>query len=88
MNLPRVDPSTLISTRARHEWENWKRLFDNAAHPTQDMTPAHSETDMQNSLNNRQDTVGAVAWDAQNRLAAGVSRCNFFTTRKTYDELD
>lgn len=63
-----VTPDTLVSDRARAEWQMWKTRLDAALSGN---VPAHDKQD----LRRVQDTVGAVAWDRQADLAAGVSRC-------------
>jgi taspase (threonine aspartase 1) len=54
----------MISPRATQEWQKWKYRLD---HPV-DSDPGSLHQDVM------QDTVGAVAWDNEGNLAAGVSR--------------
>ncbi|GJE92216.1 N-terminal nucleophile aminohydrolase [Phanerochaete sordida] len=61
-----VAPDTLVSNRARAEWQMWKTRLDAAL---SDNVQAHDKQD----LRRVQDTVGAVVWDRQAGLAAGVS---------------
>ena len=62
----RVDPESMVSPRARREWQVWKaRMVQGGAQgPRGDVEGLHA----------RQDTVGAVVWDSSGGLAAGVSR--------------
>ncbi|KAG1858195.1 nucleophile aminohydrolase [Suillus subluteus] len=58
-----VAPNEMISPRATQEWQKWKSRLD---HPV-DGDPGNLPQDAM------QDTVGAVAWDNEGNLAAGVS---------------
>lgn len=61
MKLPAVDHKELISPRAQQDWAYWKeRINENVAN--------HQ---MGSLLH---DTVGAVAFDCNDNVAAGVSR--------------
>jgi len=60
-----VIPNDMISPRALREWQKWKSRLDHPAHGDQESLPQDA----------MQDTVGAVAWDDEGNLAAGVSRC-------------
>ncbi|KAG2755226.1 N-terminal nucleophile aminohydrolase [Suillus brevipes Sb2] len=58
-----VAPNEMISPRATQEWQKWKYRLD---HPVDcDLGSLHQDA--------MQDTVGAVAWDNDGNLAAGVS---------------
>lgn len=63
-NVQLVHPDALVSPRAREEWKKWKdhlnRSSDNETPPS--------------GLTNIQDTVGAVAFQHADGIAAGVSR--------------
>jgi taspase (threonine aspartase 1) len=54
----------MISPRATQEWQKWKSRLDDPV----DGDPGSLPQDAM------QDTVGAVAWDNEGNLAAGVSR--------------
>ncbi|KAG0707379.1 nucleophile aminohydrolase [Suillus ampliporus] len=62
-NIQTVAPNELISPRAIQEWQKWKSRLDHAADGDQENLPRDA----------MQDTVGAVAWDNEGNLAAGVS---------------
>lgn len=57
-------PELMISRRAKSDWEKWKERLDASDPPP----------DPPSSIHDIQDTVGAVAWDADGGIAAGVSR--------------
>lgn len=61
-----VIPDDIISPRALREWQKWKSRLDH---------PAHDDDQESLPQDAMQDTVGAVAWDDEGNLAAGVSRC-------------
>ena len=63
-----VPPEALICPRASHEWEVWKTRLETSQ--TTDEGESWDATD----LRKIQDTVGALAWDRDGNLAAGVSR--------------
>lgn len=65
-HIPCVPPETLISPRAQAEWSMWKERFESAVTDGGNVS--------KEGLSDRQDTVGAVAWDMSGGLAAGVSR--------------
>ena len=70
---------SLISPRAQREWDKWKRELDIAQSnepplAALSMPPSATTSSELDGLRDRQDTVGAVAWDAAGNLAAGVSR--------------
>ncbi|OJA08668.1 hypothetical protein AZE42_01188 [Rhizopogon vesiculosus] len=58
-----VIPNEMVSPRAIREWQKWKSRLD---HPTNGDQVSLPQDAMQ-------DTVGAVAWDNEGNLAAGVS---------------
>jgi taspase (threonine aspartase 1) len=58
-----VAPDEMISPRATQEWQKWKSRLDDPV----DGDPGSLPQDAM------QDTVGAVAWDNEGNLAAGVS---------------
>ncbi|KAF8160804.1 nucleophile aminohydrolase [Crassisporium funariophilum] len=60
-----VHPETLISARAKGQWQQWKQRLD---HDTVAVSPDHA---MLQDLADIQDTVGAVAWHATDGVAAG-----------------
>jgi taspase (threonine aspartase 1) len=60
-----LHPEALISPHAKEEWEKWKRILDGTR---------GDETEELMGLRDAQDTVGAVAWDSEGEMAAGVSR--------------
>lgn len=58
----------MITLTARKDWQHWTaRLNAISSHPGSNQSNAEG-------LNERQDTVGAVAMDAEGGTAAGVSR--------------
>ncbi|KAH7929843.1 N-terminal nucleophile aminohydrolase [Leucogyrophana mollusca] len=57
-----VAPNDMISPRAKDDWEKWMSRLDHPSEPTSLQTAS-----------TMQDTVGAVAWDGEGTLAAGVS---------------
>ncbi|KAI0093267.1 nucleophile aminohydrolase [Irpex rosettiformis] len=67
-HLPCVSPDALISVKAKAEWSMWKERYEAAT------TDEETVTMSREGLHDRQDTVGAIAWDASGGLAAGVSR--------------
>ena len=60
-----VPPKSLVSPRANADWEKWKHRLESSDTLEDSFGSESSEM---------QDTVGAVAWDNDARLAAGVSR--------------
>ncbi|KAM5531577.1 hypothetical protein V8D89_014746 [Ganoderma adspersum] len=72
-------PESLITIRARREWADWKSKLDAARSCASSGGPPNSTGQPATSLihtdglHDKQDTVGAVAWDAEGHLAAGVS---------------
>ncbi|KAI0780053.1 nucleophile aminohydrolase [Fomes fomentarius] len=77
-NLECIPPESLISPRAEHEWAKWKSQLEHAR-ANQQLTSSEGIDTTRRDLNQvdgmheRQDTVGAVVWDASGNLAAGVS---------------
>ncbi|RPD74309.1 N-terminal nucleophile aminohydrolase [Lentinus tigrinus ALCF2SS1-7] len=78
--LQRRPAAAMISPRARQEWMRWKSQLDSAQAPSlsgaldpESLDTSQSVPAQLDGLRNRQDTVGAVAWDAAGDLAAGVS---------------
>lgn len=64
-NLATVDPKMLVSPRAERDWNYWKgRINQSLCQNEQPLAQA--------SLVH--DTVGAVAFDSNGHVAAGVSR--------------
>ena len=65
-DVPRCDPTVLVAPRCTIEWEYWKKALSDSSSfiPKQDR---NVEMPMQ-------DTVGAISWDSNGKLAAGVSR--------------
>ena len=65
-----VPTDSMVSERARRDWELWKSRLDVLASQS-----GHSLSEYKASgLHAIQDTVGAVVWDAAASLSAGVSR--------------
>ncbi|KAI1794131.1 N-terminal nucleophile aminohydrolase [Ganoderma leucocontextum] len=70
---------SLISPRARREWVHWNSKLDATRSCAPSGGPSNSTGQLASplmqvdGLHDRQDTVGAVAWDADGHLAAGVS---------------
>ena len=69
----------MVSPRARSEWAKWKDELDAARDRVSEDssdTPGQPPRPLMqvDGLRDRQDTVGAVSWDAEGHLAAGVSR--------------
>lgn len=78
-NLECIPPESLISPRAEHEWAKWKIQLEHAQANQQltsseELDTTRRELSQVDGLHERQDTVGAVVWDASGNLAAGVSR--------------
>lgn len=75
-----ISPEAMMSPRAKLEWEHWKSALSsssmaNVTHcdsPSQSSNHPHAVTTTV-GLRDRQDTVGAVAWDSQGAISAGVS---------------
>lgn len=66
-----VEPEALIAPRAREDWSKWKSQLETDRVGV--VVPDEQFPESQ-GLRDRQDTVGAVAWDLDGDLAAGVSR--------------
>lgn len=62
----------MVSPRARREWEVWRRRLEEAERRKEGSDVQDGEGLV--GLNDRQDTVGAIALDAAGNVAAGVSR--------------
>ncbi|KAL0956396.1 hypothetical protein HGRIS_002543 [Hohenbuehelia grisea] len=65
---PIVRPDTLISTHARSQWLKWKRRLDEAK-----SLSVAAQSEFLQEQNAHMDTVGAVALDSVDGMAAGVS---------------
>ncbi|KAJ3555771.1 hypothetical protein NM688_g2390 [Phlebia brevispora] len=68
-NLECVPPESLICPRTKQEWEMWKSQLELAEKLSRD----HATTEDKDKFRRIQDTVGAVAWDTNGGMAAGVS---------------
>ncbi|KAN0090850.1 Nucleophile aminohydrolase [Tylopilus felleus] len=65
-----VDATSMVAPRAKEDWQRWMTRYDEAT-SHREREPGTGTTDLpQNAM---QDTVGAVAWDSEGKLAAGVS---------------
>ena len=64
--IPTCDFTALIAPRCISEWEHWNRTLVDLPSPT-------PQKDL-NKAKPMQDTVGAISWDSNGKLAAGVSR--------------
>lgn len=64
-----VDATSMVAPRAREDWQRWTKRYDEV--PSTDEPGADTASLPQYVM---QDTVGAVAWDAEGNMAAGVSR--------------
>ena len=65
-NVPTCDAAALVAPRCIMEWKNWKKML---ADP-----PLSAPMEGLAGAIPIQDTVGAISWDSNGRLAAGVSR--------------
>jgi len=65
-DVPICDFTALVAPRCISEWEHWKRTLVDSLSST-------SQKDL-NEAKPMQDTVGAISWDSNGKLAAGVSR--------------
>ena len=70
-----VPPEELVTPRALADWRMWKRRLEEHLHPASIPVPVPVPVPPTRGLTDVQDTVGAVALDAQGATAAGVSRC-------------
>ncbi|KAH7888519.1 nucleophile aminohydrolase [Phlebopus sp. FC_14] len=61
--LQTVSPENMISPRATDDWKKWMDRFNSQVEPESLPIPQDA----------MQDTVGAVAWDSDGNMAAGVS---------------
>ncbi|PPR05836.1 hypothetical protein CVT26_010116 [Gymnopilus dilepis] len=68
-NIEVVPPDALVSPTARATWEKWKARMD----APEDISSILDENNPEESLQNIQDTVGAIAFSPESGLAAGVS---------------
>ncbi|KAF9231941.1 nucleophile aminohydrolase [Melanogaster broomeanus] len=68
-SLETVLPDTMVSPRAREDWRRWMARYDEA-----NAAPGPAVSALPQDASAMQDTVGAVAWDSDGNLAAGVSR--------------
>lgn len=64
-DVPTCDAATLVAPHSIAEWKNWKKVLADA--PSTSAKDPAAEMPIQ-------DTVGAVSWDSNGKLAAGVSR--------------
>jgi isoaspartyl peptidase/L-asparaginase-like protein (Ntn-hydrolase superfamily) len=65
-DVPTCDTTALVAPRCIAEWEHWKKMLaDSSSHVPPKELLAQSPM---------QDTVGAISWDLNGTLAAGVSR--------------
>lgn len=60
------DFAALVAPRCISEWEHWKKTLVDLPSSTPQEDPSEA--------NPIQDTVGAISWDSNGKLAAGVSR--------------
>lgn len=63
-----VDPKTMITERARGDWQKWKSRLNNDPNDA-NLGDLSTETDTM-----VQDTVGSVVCDDDGHMSAGVSR--------------
>lgn len=68
------DEGGMVSPRARREWEGWRKRLEEAEARGGEQTENVDDGELLVGLNDRQDTVGAIALDAAGNVAAGVSR--------------
>ena len=68
-----VDATSMVSPRAKEDWQRWVRRYNEVASESTDELRVDAGT-MALPQDAMQDTVGAVAWDSEGNLAAGVSR--------------
>ncbi|KAI0949377.1 hypothetical protein AcW1_009010 [Taiwanofungus camphoratus] len=83
--LKLVSPESLIAPRAQQEWSRWRQMLEptDTVHRGSDkpgstnvlyLDPTSASTpNTSTSYGGIQDTVGAIAWNAEGALAAGVS---------------
>ena len=65
-DVPTCDSTALVAPHCIAEWTNWKGLLaDSLPSPSTNYLAAGMPM---------QDTVGAISWDSNGKLAAGVSR--------------
>jgi taspase (threonine aspartase 1) len=63
--IPVCDPAALAAPRCIAEWEYWKTFVG---------SPPSVQSDDLRAAVPMQDTVGAISWDSNGKLASGVSR--------------
>ncbi|KAH0827475.1 nucleophile aminohydrolase [Lanmaoa asiatica] len=63
-----VDSASMVAPCAKEDWQRWMERYDEVA--SADELEADTTVLPQDAM---QDTVGAVAWDSEGNLAAGVS---------------
>lgn len=63
----------MVASRAKEEWQRWRKRYDEAEATSTDVDELAAGPVVlpQDAM---QDTVGAIAWDSDGNLAAGVSR--------------
>ena len=64
--IPTCDPTALAAPHSISEWEHWKKILRDSSSST---TKPDQGAEMP-----MQDTVGAISWNSNGGLAAGVSR--------------
>jgi isoaspartyl peptidase/L-asparaginase-like protein (Ntn-hydrolase superfamily) len=64
-----IDPELMISSSARSQYLKWRQRY-----VSETSNAHHCSQGMYADLSDRQDTVGAIVWNAENDIAAGVSR--------------
>src|SRR5258708_5227561 len=67
------DAETLAAPHCIAEWKNWKKILA-------DSQPSTLAEDLAAEMP-IQDTVGAISWDSNGKLAAGVSRFTIVLSR-------
>jgi len=60
----------MVSPRAKEVWQRWMKRYDEVTSESTDELEGGTTVLPQDAM---QDTVGAVAWDSEGNLAAGVS---------------
>ena len=64
--VPACDLTALVAPRCISEWEHWKKVLNDS--------PSSIQNQGRGPEMPMQDTVGAISWDFNGGLAAGVSR--------------
>lgn len=83
-----VDPTSMVASRAKEDWQRWMKRHDEPGVASTGELEAGPVALPQDAM---QDTVGAIAWDSEGNLAAGVSRSadrSIFEVRMTTDKFD